>query len=89
MTEQEINSIEHEHSMNKKFYASRERDPWIYIKLSIGIFIASMYMISLPSHNLSAAHPRKWPMPDTWRCSNCGYENYEGIGHCAICGTRR
>jgi hypothetical protein len=29
--------------------------------------------------------------PDTWRCSNpkCGYENYDGITHCALCGTKR
>lgn len=27
--------------------------------------------------------------PDTWRCHECGYENYEGIGYCAICGARR
>lgn len=28
-------------------------------------------------------------LPDTWRCRNCGYENYEGIGRCAICGEKR
>lgn len=29
--------------------------------------------------------------PNTWRCSNqaCGYENYEGIDYCALCGKRR
>lgn len=27
--------------------------------------------------------------PDTWKCSKCGYENYDGIGYCAICGTKR
>jgi hypothetical protein len=26
---------------------------------------------------------------DTWVCSNCGYENYEGIETCALCGTSR
>ncbi len=32
----------------------------------------------------------KW-LPDTWKCSNprCGYENYVGINHCALCGTAR
>jgi hypothetical protein len=24
--------------------------------------------------------------PETWICSDCGYENYEGISTCAQCG---
>lgn len=26
--------------------------------------------------------------PDTWKCK-CGYENYEGITKCPICGNTR
>ncbi len=28
---------------------------------------------------------------DTWKCpkEDCGYENYEGVDRCAICGTRK
>jgi hypothetical protein len=28
---------------------------------------------------------------DTWICpnENCGYENYDGINHCGLCGTPR
>lgn len=26
---------------------------------------------------------------DTWECKKCGYENYEGIGKCPICGTKK
>ena len=28
---------------------------------------------------------------DTWICPNssCGYENYDAIGYCALCGTKR
>lgn len=26
---------------------------------------------------------------DTWVCENCGYENYDGINRCGICGERR
>jgi len=24
--------------------------------------------------------------PDTWTCPYCGYENFEGISACAVCG---
>jgi len=29
--------------------------------------------------------------PDTWTCTNrsCGYVNYDGVSHCALCGTKR
>jgi len=27
--------------------------------------------------------------PKTWKCKNCLYENYEGIGHCFLCGNKR
>ena len=29
--------------------------------------------------------------PDTWRCRNekCGYENYEGLDYCSLCGRKR
>lgn len=32
-----------------------------------------------------------WIFPDTWTCPNrnCGYENYDGLSHCSVCGTRR
>ena len=28
---------------------------------------------------------------ETWVCPNktCGYENYAGIDHCGLCGTKR
>lgn len=31
------------------------------------------------------AFPRIFP--NTWDCKKCGYENYEGINKCPICGT--
>lgn len=32
----------------------------------------------------------RW-FPSVWICSNpyCGYDNYEGIEYCVICGTQR
>lgn len=30
----------------------------------------------------------RW-FPDTWMCKKCGYENYEGIRTCAVCGTSK
>jgi hypothetical protein len=29
--------------------------------------------------------------PKTWTCPNhsCGYDNYDGIDYCSLCGTRR
>lgn len=27
--------------------------------------------------------------PNVWRCKTCGYENYEGISGCAVCGRDR
>lgn len=27
--------------------------------------------------------------PAFWICHNCGYENYEGIDHCGLCGKER
>lgn len=30
----------------------------------------------------------RW-FPDVWTCSKCGYDNYEGISTCAVCGTRK
>lgn len=39
-------------------------------------------------HPVATKETRKWPFPDTWICSQCGYENYEGINSCAMCGGR-
>lgn len=27
--------------------------------------------------------------PDTWACKKCGYDNYEGIDYCGMCGNYR
>lgn len=27
--------------------------------------------------------------PDTWKCSQCGYENYDTIDTCSVCGHSR
>ena len=48
------------------------------------ILAAACYVPQLQSHTIN--HFR-W-FPDTWTCS-CGYENYEGIGTCAVCGKAR
>lgn len=44
---------------------------------------------SLEINPTATVKEKKWPMPDTWICSGCGYENYDGITYCGKCGTRR
>ena len=85
----EIMSEYNYHRVTKK-----QRDPFMAIKLILAIIAISVVnldsLYSAPyapsQHNQKTS--KKWPMPDTWRCV-CGYENYEGINHCAICGRPR
>jgi len=35
-----------------------------------------------------ASHPIQH-YPNKWKCSQCGYENYEGIRYCAVCGKKK
>jgi hypothetical protein len=27
--------------------------------------------------------------PETWNCNKCGYDNYDGINYCGLCGEPR
>ncbi|HLT42769.1 MAG TPA: hypothetical protein VKZ95_08705 [Sphingobacteriaceae bacterium] len=52
-----------------------------------------MAIIAFPHMSLIHSHPSN-PMPgrffpDTWICKRCGYDNYEGIHRCAVCGTEK
>ena len=40
------------------------------------------------SHSHSCPH-KEMLFPDVWICKQCGYDNYEGINTCAVCGTAR
>ena len=30
----------------------------------------------------------RW-LPDTWECPSCGYENYNCMRYCSLCGSER
>ncbi len=83
----------------------RQQDDWMFYKmlgiLAILLFFTvnafgEIYInhscphcfeeIEVPIESISVGF-----FPDTWKCGNpkCKYENYEGIGHCALCGTKR
>ena len=80
----------------------RDRDPWLTRKLLVLIIISAMLAIPKLAYSVEFMCPhcetdieltvqmtmsdRGWPFPDTWTCSQCGYENYEGINSCAMCG---
>ncbi len=44
----------------------------------------------LPDGEIQKQHLHgKSLFPDTWKCSHCGYENYDGIDTCSVCGQSR
>lgn len=50
-------------------------------------------VLSFTAFNLTAANHKdkcKARMyPKTWSCTKCGYNNYEGINSCAVCGKSK
>ena len=82
----------------------RPRDPWLNRKCFVLIVIGALLAIPRFAASVEFMCPhcetdielvvqmtvadRGWVFPDTWTCGACGYENYVGINHCALCGGR-
>ena len=65
----------------------KKEDKTLLKKIIIYITLATILNIpSFLSSDISSS--RRW-FPDVWKCKNCGYENYEGISKCAVCGTTK
>lgn len=62
-----------------------EETVWL-IKIVVMLFFICFfsYMSALEKPN-----PKVAVWGDTWECKSCGYENYEGINRCPICGTAK
>lgn len=62
-------------------------------KILLAVFLFTLLsLIPQISHiyscpNKGACSNRKLLFPDVWICKQCGYDNYEGINTCAVCGT--
>lgn len=82
----------------------RDRDPWLTRKLAVLLAIGAMIAIPMYADSVEfmcphceqdielvislPAYDRGHFFPDTWTCSQCGYENYVGINYCAMCGGK-
>lgn len=64
-------------------------DNKFFIKLVV--ILTCLITFNLCAYTDSSQRHLSRMFPDTWKCSNptCGYENYQGIGHCALCGKKR
>ena len=64
-------------------------DNKFFVKLTVILFFIIAFQLC--SYNCEAQQHVSRMFPSTWKCSNenCGYENYEGISHCALCGKKR
>lgn len=55
----------------------------LWFSLFLFLFACSSFMYAdMKSHNI------KWEAK-TWKCSQCGYDNYDGIDYCGLCGNSR
>jgi len=72
---------------SRKSYREEEREQnrMLFIMLGIFAFVAFTFMFN--TDPLQAYEERFFP--DTWNCKKCGYENYEGIFTCGVCGTAK
>lgn len=93
MTRNEFEEQKHELVRDHNYHriTGTTRDKYTFHKLLLAVALLTLANISClqsapPKHIKS--HPRTWPFPNTWTCSQCGYENYEGITWCGKCGGR-
>lgn len=72
-------------SKTEKFY----RDNKIALLLLIILAVTALNMI--PLHAESIPKSQRFQIKDEWICPNkaCGYDNYDGIRYCGLCGTER
>lgn len=68
------------------------RDKFTFHKLLLAIAILAIinapHLSSSPLKGSVKSETKTWPFPNTWTCSQCGYDNYEGIAWCGRCGGR-
>ncbi len=83
----EVNSIKQELKSRKN--RGDRMFPYL-MTMAIILLIATSTMYAEPILNREGTEIAGY-FPSTWTCHNrhCGYENYDGIDYCALCGTRR
>jgi hypothetical protein len=84
--------LEHEESVvTREYHKSKPRTLSMAQKALIALLlvlgtakacacIAPMMPYTVPTSGI---------FPETWICENCGYDNYEGIERCAVCGVKK
>ncbi|CAB4164316.1 hypothetical protein UFOVP816_18 [uncultured Caudovirales phage] len=61
------------------------------IALLILVVLAMTAIAMSPLRADTIYNTRKFEVKDEWICPNksCGYDNYDGIRYCGLCGTER
>lgn len=83
-TQEEV-ELEREIKKNKCFKSKSHQDIWALIVLLL-ICITGLVVAEYREHDQIEM---RGCWGETWECSQCGYENYEGISRCGICGKGR
>jgi rubrerythrin len=88
--ENEIISLKHEQDeFNCSRKSFKKLENMILVKLSIFlVFFACFFLISFPMEGNSLFQVRQ-SHGSTWKCKKCGYENYNEIERCGVCGTAK
>lgn len=93
-----LNEMENELIRDRNYHKTMhmDRDPKLFNKLFFSIlalFVLNcgfLFSATCPycHEEIEVICGKGWVFPDTWTCPSCGYENYEGVTSCALCGTR-
>lgn len=75
---------EEEKILETELRTKKKRDTKIMMRLMVCVTLC----IFTYSPQIFSNSYHRW-FPDVWHCSSCGYDNYEGIHRCAVCGTAR
>ncbi len=82
---------EEEENILTEIKKNRHRKQEIPLKYLIILLLAGITLMPFCT-NLEALKPdyllRRF-FPGTWKCSRCGYENFDGISNCDMCGKGR
>lgn len=65
------------------------RDTKIAFLLLVILAVTALNLV--PLHAESIPKSEKFQLENEWICPNkaCGYDNYDGIRYCGLCGTER
>lgn len=90
--EEEIKTLNMERAQERA-RVKYEKDPWVdwaflYRLALLGIIFFCAAPIKINTKECPVPVPKAM-FPGTWHCNNCGYDNYNGISSCAICGKSR